>query len=197
MTWQTLTIALTGGFNGAAAKSPRRCSRVDAIPLAIVASTGPRRNRRGDPAAPTLDQLNAKQLQRGRGEIAAEMREVSAGLFSTNALQRGRGEIAAEIWNGRGVWLCAGGASTGPRRNRRGDPSAQARRNADSLLQRGRGEIAAEIKVPKVSTPAELSLQRGRGEIAAEMFRRYRIPPAQAQASTGPRRNRRGDSSPR
>ena len=92
-------VALPRRFNGAALFRTRRCFSKSVLPLAQLASTGPRSFERGDGFA-------------------------GGGVFrGRNRLQRGRALSNAEIPQGDRAVDVVGAASTGPRSFERGDSS--------------------------------------------------------------------------
>jgi len=167
-----------GGFNGAAARKPRRvgcrcpatcsCKKLQwgrgskaaesfqFLQVAAwrdTASMGPRLESRGEVAAIQQTQAQALTLQWGRGSKAAERARPPRNFFVVSPLQWGRGSKAAERASGQGVIYACG------------------------VLQWGRGSKAAE-RLATTATTSQLlvGLQWGRGSKAAESGATPRCP---------------------
>ena len=163
--------SVTAGFNGAAARWPRRRPLCLVLPDQAAASMGPRLGGRGDRELFEMYAQYDVELQWGRGSVAAETgadEENSRGAWA-------RFNGAAARWprrqRGRGHLRHAGRrASMGPRLGGRGDRSWTCPGTTSAC----RGFNGAAARWPRRPTSAfdklvlNRVLQWGRGSVAAE-----------------------------
>ncbi len=167
----TMLMPQSTGFNGAAARQPRKRGYCRHIPESVPASMGPRLVSRGNSANPAAQSSHRMRLQWGRGSSAAETPPI-------------------QLRNHRTGCGFNGAAARQPRKR----PAEPTERMKEAELQWGRGSSAAETGGYKYRQRIRLRLQWGRGSSAAETWGKGEEGDT-LPASMGPRLVSRGNDS--